>query len=155
MIRKRLEDANKELLTPGNGRSGQPPAGADRGDDGRSPSNQPAGSNPPILGICTGGKWLDLYSPGQFDLQLINLPDLRGSEERAEKLIESVLTKRYRDCFFPGYLRQRFEVEQLSFADVRWRSWNQQLADALALSRAEGARQSGAQRILNAMGARR
>lgn len=155
MIRKRLEDANKELLTPSSGRSGHPPANAGRGDDGRSPSNLPAGSGQPILGICTGGKWLDFYSPGQFDLQLINLPDLRGSEERAEKLIESVLSKRYRDCFFPGYLRQRFEVERLSFADVRYRSWNQELADSLAISRAEGARESNSQRILYAMGARR
>ena len=50
---------------------------------------------------------------------------------------------------------QRFEVERLSFADVRCRSWNQELADSLAISRADGARESNAQRILYAMGARR
>lgn len=67
----------------------------------------------PVVILCSGGRYIDIYSFDRLDVQFLNVPETVDGL-LAEQYAESLLPKRHREQFFPGYLRHRFEIERLT-----------------------------------------
>ena len=81
------------------------------------PLPPPPAKIPPILLLGFEGKSLELYCSARIDCQFLNVP-MQPNGLLAEQYLESLLPKRHREQFFPGYLRHRFELEPLTPSTV-------------------------------------
>jgi hypothetical protein len=112
ILNQSVDDVNRFLLERSN----------DSHQRGTKPSTKPASVQtpavqstkiPPILILGFEGRALELYCSARLDVQFLNIPETVDGL-LAEQYAESLLPKRHREQFFPGYLRHRFELEALT-----------------------------------------
>lgn len=117
------------------------------------PTQQPAAQpkRAPVTIVCHAGRFIDIYSEDALDVELINVPQLPGSEAALEEFAESVLPKRHARQLWPGWVRYRSEIETLTASEIARRVSRAELIGSL---RSAGPLYTGAELMRIATGGR-
>jgi hypothetical protein len=132
MIRKAIDQANKELQSAANGGES-----LRRGEVSNSAQLPPPRQREKVLIVIRQGRFISAYCQrDDIDFLFVNEPDTSPENGLlGEMLMDQALPKVYRDIHCQGYVRGVGEAQHINAADVQWTIGNVKLIDALALSR--------------------